>query len=149
MSTKGKSVLARNTELALKTPEGAPVPSEVWLPPALRGRDVRVAHDIAVTRDPPSIKENVARINSETDPIGLLTAIANGQPIATFEIDEAGKVIVRYESLELKDRLKVIFHLADKVLPRMSMSFQKKERKGDEHSWDATLENAANRSSGS
>jgi hypothetical protein len=145
MSTKTKSVLTRNTELALKAPSGAPVPSEVWLPPAIRGRDVRVAHDVAVTREPPSIKENVARINSETDPIGLLTAIANGQPIATFEISEDGEVIVRYETLELKDRLKVIFHLADKILPRMTMSVQKhKKSSEDPHSWDAALERAAN-----
>ncbi len=138
------SQLKRNSELALKAPEGAHVPSGVWLPPKIRDHDVRVSHDIAITREAPSVQENVVRISNESDPIGLLIAIANGQPISTFSVDEDGKVIAAYETLPLKDRLKVIFHLADKVLPRMQVTKKLGEAKGDDQ-WEATLTNAAER----
>lgn len=136
--------LKANSELALNAPEGAPVPSGVWLPPAVRGTDLRVSHEIAVTRDPPTIKENTIRINGEADPIGLLIAIANGQPISTFSVNEDGKVEIAYETLPLKERLKVIFHLADKVLPRMQVT-KKVGGKGKDDTWEATLDTASNR----
>lgn len=136
--------LKENSELALNAPEGAPVPSGVWLPPSIRGTDLRVSHEIAITRDPPTIKENTIRINSEADPIGLLIAIANGQPISTFAVNEAGEVEIAYETLSLKERLKVIFHLADKVLPRMQVT-KKSGGKDKDDSWEATMDTASRR----
>ena len=136
--------LKANSELALNAPEGAHVPSGVWLPPTIRDHKVRVAHDVAVTRAPPSVQENVIRINGESDPIGLLIAIANGQPISTFAVNEAGEVEIAYETLPLKERLKVIFHLADKVLPRMQVT-KKSGDKGKDDSWEATMDTASRR----
>ncbi len=136
--------LKKNSELALNAPEGAAIPSGVWLPPTIRDEPVRVSHDVAITRDPPSVQENVIRINGESDPIGLLIAIANGQPISTFAVNEAGEVEIAYETLPLKERLKVIFHLADKVLPRMQVTKKTgADPKDDE--WQATLDTASNR----
>lgn len=138
------STLKSNSELALKAPEGTPVPSGVWLPPALRSKPLRIAQQVAVTRAPPTVQENVIRINGEADPIGLLIAIANGQPVATFAITEDGEVETAYETLPLKERLKVIFHLADKVLPRMQVT-KKLGTEGKDDEWEATLTNASRR----
>lgn len=135
------SQLRKNSELALNAPEGAPVPSGVWLPPSLRDKPLRVSQDVAVTTAPPSVQENVIRINGEADPVGLLIAIANGQPISTFAINEDGNVEMAYETLPLKERLKVIFHLADKVLPRMQVT-KKIGEQGKDTEWEATLTNA-------
>jgi hypothetical protein len=107
--------------------------------------DVRVSQDIAITREAPSVKENVIRIASESDPIGLLIAIANGQPISTFAVNEDGEVVTAYETLPLKERLKVIFHLADKVLPRMQVT-KKSGTTPKDDAWEATLDNAGGRS---
>ncbi len=136
--------LKANSELALKAPPDTPIPSGVWLPPSIRGQDVRVSHEIAVTREAPSVSENVIRINSEADPIGLLIAIANGQPISTFAVNDEGEVITAYETLPLKERLKVIFHLADKVLPRMQVTKKTGGAPKDDE-WQATLDNAGGR----
>lgn len=138
------NTLKANSELALNAPPDTPVPSGVWLPPTIRDHKTRVSHDVAVTREPPTVSENVVRINGESDPIGLLIAIANGQPISTFAVNEAGEVEIAYETLPLKERLKVIFHLADKVLPRMQVT---KKTSGDtkDDTWEATMDTAANR----
>ena len=139
-----RETLKRNSELARKAPPDTPVPSNVWLPPSIRGHELRVSHDVAVTREAPTVQENMVRISTESDPIGLLIAIANGQPISTFSINEAGEVETAYETLPLKDRLKVIFHLADKVLPRMQVTKKIGAPEGDDE-WEATLTNAAER----
>lgn len=139
-----RETLKRNSELALKAPPDTPVPSNVWLPPSIRDKDVRISQDVAVTRDAPSVQENMVRISTEADPIGLLIAIANGQPISTFAINADGEVETAFETLPLKDRLKVIFHLADKVLPRMQVTKKSGPEEGDAE-WETTLTNAAER----
>ena len=136
--------LKKHSELALKAPPDTPIPSGVWLPPSIRGVAVRVSQDVAITRNPPNVKENVIRIEAESDPIGLLIAIANGQPIANFAVNDDGEVITAYETLPLKERLKVIFHLADKVLPRMQVTKKMGGEKKDD-AWQATLDNAGGR----
>lgn len=138
------SQLRKNSELALNAPEGAPVPQGVWLPPTLRDQPLRVSQEVAITKKPPTVVENVVRINGEADPIGLLIAIANGQPISTFTIAEDGEVIMAFETLPLKERLKVIFHLADKVLPRMQVT-KKLGGEGKDDEWEATMDNAGSR----
>ena len=138
-----KGTLTRNTELALKAPEGSTVPQSVWLPPSVRGKPPKVIQDIAVTRAVPSVQKNIIRISDETDPIGLLMAIANGQPVATFSITEEGEVEIHYETLTLEKRLSVIKFLADKVLPKMSMVVTKSEKVDNNDAWMATIETAA------
>ena len=147
MST-GRESIKRNSELAIKAPEGAPVPKHVWLPPSLRDKDIRVVQDVAVTTAPPSVQENIVRITTETDPIGMLMAIANGQPVAAYTVTDEGEVVQTYETLTLAQRLSVIKFLADKVLPKMSMQHTTidDKRKDDPHSWEATVKNAAGRS---
>jgi hypothetical protein len=142
----GRDTLKRNTELALKAPdEGVIIPQHVFLPPAIRGQDIRVVQDVAVSSAPPSIKDNVIRITEQCDPIGLLMAVAMGQPVACFGVDEDGKVTVNYETLPLKERMQTIRFLADKVLPRMSITKQAPPSE-DNAAWEATLDNAASRS---
>lgn len=140
-----KSTLKQNTELALKAPEGAPVPQAVWLPPSVRGNPPRVVQNIAINKDAPSVHDNIIRITENSDPIGMLMAIANGQPVATFSINEDGEVVAAYETLTLKERLGVIRFLADKVLPKMSMVITSPQKPGDKDAWAATVENAAGR----
>jgi hypothetical protein len=123
-----------------------PVPGPVFLPPALRGTP-GVVH--VFTTDVPDIKDNIARIYNEADPIGMLIAIATGMPVATHKIDPAGKLHTVYETLPLNSpiRERVIRHLADKVMPRMSTT-QKTTKENDDGStteWEATLSNAAAR----
>jgi hypothetical protein len=141
----GKS-LKQYTEQAIEAPDGQVIPTNVWLPPKIRDRTTRVSHDIAVTRAPPDVNENMARIQAETDPIGLLIAIANGQPVGTFVIDENGQVTVEYETLPLAQRLTVIRYLSDKILPRMSVTKKMPAKEGDGGSWEAVVSNAGERS---
>lgn len=141
-----RETLKKNTELAITAPEGAVVPKHVWLPPALRDKQIRVIQDVAVTTAPPSISDNVIRISAEADPIGMLIAVANGQPIASYEVTESGEVVQKYETLTLIQRLQVMKYLADKVIPKMSMVhtvMEDKRKDPDPHSWDATVKKAA------
>lgn len=125
----------------MKLEEGS-IPEAVFVPPAIRGKMV---HTQFVTDGKPiDIKQHVIRIQDEADPVGMLIAIANGQPIPTFTIDADGKTSVKYETLDLKDRITVIKFLSDKVLPRMSV-FKKMTGKDPDDGWTAALTNAAER----
>ena len=115
------SNLKRHTTRILKLDDG-PIPEAVFLPPAIRGKMVNVIYE--TKGKPISIERHVVRIQEETDPIGLLIAIANGQPVPTITIDKDGNQHVKFETLDLKDRVPVIKFLSDKVLPRMSINFQ-------------------------
>jgi hypothetical protein len=141
----GKSLKAY-TEQAIRAPDGQPIPTNVWLPPKIRGHLARVSHDVVITREPPNVAENMARIQAETDPVGLLIAIANGQPVGTFVVSENGDVSVEYETLTLAQRLSVIRYLSDKILPRMSVSKKMPAKEGDGGSWEAVVTNAGGRS---
>lgn len=133
-----KKELKRYTTRALKLEDG-PIPEAVFLPPAIRGRMVNTVYE--TKGKPVSIQQHVVRIQEETDPVGLLIAIANGQPVPTVIIDKDGNQDVKFETLDLKDRLSVIKFLSDKVLPRMSIN--KKVDPGNDDGWEATLSNAA------
>jgi hypothetical protein len=115
------------SEQALASLDGVEaVPGYVFLPPRLRGKRVRIVQDVAVKTSLPNIRDNIVRIVDEVDPIGLMIAIANGQPVASFYVEEGEDgepvVAVRYETVDLKDRLNIIRALADRVHPRMSIS---------------------------
>ena len=120
--------------------EETAVPEAVFLPPAIRGRIVTTEYEVKGSK-PVDISQHVVRINMETDPVGLLIAIANGQPVPTIRINEQGEQEVIYETLPLKDRVPVIKFLSDKVLPRMSV-FKKMEIKTQDAGWEALLSNA-------
>lgn len=141
----GRTTLKQNTELAINAPDGVVIPEHVFLPPAIRGKDIRVIQDVAVSSAPPTISDNVIRITNQCDPIGLLMAVAMGQPVACFGIDEKGDLTVEFETLPLKERMQTIRFLADKVIPRMSITKQVDEKSPDSAAWEATLENAAER----
>jgi len=135
-----KKQLKKYTTRAMKLEEG-PVPEAVFLPPAIRGKIVTTEY-VVKGEKPITMTEHIARINMESDPVGMLIAIANGQPVATITINEEGEQEVAYETLPLIDRIPVIKFLSDKVLPRMSVfKTQTPDKKDD--SWTATLSNAA------
>ncbi len=143
--TDSRDTLKGNTELALRAPEGVIVPAHVFLPPAIRGKEIRVIQDVAVSTAAPTIKDNIIRISQQADPIGLLMAVAMGQPVATFIVDEDGNLKVEYETLPLKERMQTIRFLADKVIPRMSIVAKTPDESPDKAAWEATLDNAAER----
>ena len=123
----------------MKLEEGS-IPEAVFLPPAIRGK---MPNAIYVTDGKPvKMSTHIVRIQDETDPVGLLIAIANGQPVPTFTIDKDGNMETKFETLDLKDRIPVIKFLSDKVLPRMSVN---KKIDTPDSGWEATLENAGER----
>lgn len=132
--------LKKYTTRALSLEDSA-VPEAVFVPPAMRGKMVNVQY--VTDGKPTDMKTHIIRIQDEVDPVGMLIAIANGQPIPTITIDAEGKKTVKYEVLDLKDRIPVIKFLSDKVLPRMSVN--KKMEKGKDSTWEATLTNAGDR----
>ena len=127
--------------------DGEPIPSAVFLPPALQQGKVRAVHAFETAL--PDIQANIARIQNECDPVGLMIAIAMGMPVATHTIDADGKLVTKYETLPLNNpiRDRMIRHLADKVLPRISVKQTKTTKKDDTtDEWEATIGNAAERS---
>jgi hypothetical protein len=127
--------LENHTAVALKKVQAnQPVPSYVFLPPAMR--KVGVFQGTA-----PDVKAQLARIENEADPVGLLMAVAMGQPVARFDVNEDGEVVPSYETLPISSRyrLKVIEYLADKVL---SWQQTAKQSSGDE-TWAAAIRVAA------
>ena len=133
-----KKPLESHTAVALrKVQENEPVPSHVFLPPAMRKIGVFNA-------TPPDIKQQVARVEAEADPVGLLVAIAIGQPVPRFDVDDEGNITASYETLPLanRHRLKVIEYLADKVLSQMPKT---KEQNSEDQGWAAAIRAAAER----
>lgn len=123
-------------------------PSAVFLPPALRKAGV-----YKFDGTPPDIKGNMVRIHDEADPIGMMIAIAVGMPVATYNVkkqpDGALAYDIDYETLPLDSpiRERMIRALADKIMPRMSISKAYVETKDTtdpaKAEWDALLNNAA------
>lgn len=132
-----KRELKKYTTRAMKLEEGT-VPEAVFVPPAIRGKMTQVQY--VTNGKPTDISQHVVRIEQEADPVGMLIAVANGQPIPTFRVTEEGDVEVVFETLPLADRIPVMKFLSDKILPRMSVN-KKIEEKGDSE-WEATLTNA-------
>ncbi len=128
--------LKAHTTRAMKLEEGT-VPEAVFVPPAIRGKMVTLQY--VTNGRPTDISTHMVRIEQEADPVGMLIAVANGQPIPTFQIDDEGNTLVVYESLTLVDRLSVMKFLADKILPRMSINKKIDPKKDD--TWEATLTN--------
>lgn len=123
-----------------------PIPSVVFLPPALRDSPNVI---YAFTGETPSLEQNLIRIQQECDPVGLLIAIATGQPVATHTIEADGTVTTKFETLPLSSpiRERVIRTLADKVVPRLSVK-TKGKKDGKDAEWIATVGGAAERNDG-
>lgn len=137
--------LERHTVKALKAVmKDEPIPSAVFLPPALRDGPQAV---YAFTGEMPNVQSNLVRIQQEADPVGLLIAIATGQPIMTHYVDEDGNITTKYETLPLTSsiRERVIRTLADKVVPRLSVKATKPTKDGKDAEWMATVGGAAER----
>ena len=134
MSTKD---LKRHTTRALRLEDGT-VPEAVFVPPAIRGKMVTVQY--VTDGKPTDMSTHMVRIEQEADPVGMLIAVAMGQPIPPFQVGEDGEIQTVFESLSLKDRLPIMRYLADKILPRMSVN--KKIEAGKDDAWEATITNA-------
>ena len=129
--------IEKHTANALKAvQDGAHVPANVFLPPALRKTQI-------FQGTPPDVQAQRARIENEADPVGLLIAIAIGQPVPEFHVSESGEVGVTYETLSINNRyrLKVIEYLADQVLKGQDTPKQGSE----DVSWAAAIRSAAQR----
>lgn len=117
-----KTEFSKHMAQALKAAQNdQPIPNAVFLPPALRGsRNIVYAMS---KNNIPSIHENTVRIANEADPIGLIIAVALGQPVPTYHVTADGELKVKYETLPLKSsvRERMIKFLADRILPRMSV----------------------------
>jgi hypothetical protein len=110
---------------------GTGIQSPIYTPPMLRGKRTKVLY--ALKQKSPTIRENVVRIETEADPIGLLIAIANGIPVASFHIDEDGNITTKYETAPLKLRLQASRSLLDKVMPKVSVQASlTSKHKGDD-----------------
>jgi hypothetical protein len=82
-----KKELKRYTTRALKLEQGS-VPEAVFVPPAMRGRLVQTQY--VTDGKPTKLETHIVRIQDEADPVGLLIALANGQPVPTVKISEDG-----------------------------------------------------------
>lgn len=133
------------TAAALKAvDEQEHVPGHVYMPPAFREKkDVQYIFK----NKPPSIDQHIARIEAEADPVGLLIAIAIGQPVPEFSVGPNGEVIVDYQTLPINNRyrMKAIEYLAEKVMPTSTKTMKHTKKSDGSEAWEATLTAAANR----
>ena len=147
----GRSKVADHTNAVIKADKlNEPVPSAVFLPPASRGGKNVVYALEKMDEHPVSVEQQIVRIQQEADPIGYLIAIVTGQPVPTYTVLKDGSVKVEYHSLppDSPVRERAAKHLADKVLPRMSVTRKHRyvdPQTGDESEWEATIGEAAER----
>ena len=149
MGRKYKAVARRRiddyTERALAADvAGLTIAPGVYLPPAIRGKGLNVTYSSAGA-EIVDIKKNMVKIAMEADPIGQLTAIANGQPVAFFDVSEDGKLSISYATPSMTQRINILKFLADRVMPRISVTkkFTDPDGAGPADDWTATMENAA------
>lgn len=81
--------LLRYTEAAIALMGGL-MPDVVYVPPDIREEKKRISADGLSTEAPYGDKEVIKRI-AASDPLGLLIAIMNGQPIPGFRIVQKGQ----------------------------------------------------------
>ena len=116
------------------------VPHNVYLPPMINGRKTRAVS----MQTPITVSDNVVRIHTEGDPIGQLLALAAGQPVPTYIVDETGQTRTVYETATLAQRISIAKWLGDRAMPKVSVNL----RKDIDDDWDATLRNAEVRDRG-
>lgn len=91
MRTGQRKSLEEYTERAIRATEsGTLIPPLVYIPMRMRARLARTMEDgVTVTTNPATVEENNLRV-ANADPVGMLIAMMQGQPIPSFEI-RAGK----------------------------------------------------------
>ena len=121
MPRKKTTNLYAYTERAIRATEaGKLIPSIVYLPRMLRDQPVMLsAENCALTVTPPTLQDNQVKIN-ESDPLGFLIAVMNGQPIPEFRITAHGGIELFYECPEMKERIIAANYLGTKIIPRTS-----------------------------
>lgn len=135
------------TQRAMAAEEAvATISPGVYLPPAIRGKGLNVAYNASDAKVV-DIKSNMVKIALEADPIGQLTALANGQPVAFFDVDTEGKLTVSYGTPSLTQRISILKWLGDRVIPRISITKKFTDPDGDktQDDWSATISMAATR----
>lgn len=119
-------------EDALKQLEAAlqgdlrPLAPAVFIPPGVRAlladnrvaRDA-IAHHLNETFKPPTVQDDVVRIQRDLDPIGMAIAIAQGMAIPVYVPQDKG-IVVKYVQVSTRERLKLLNRLMDRVLPAES-----------------------------
>ncbi len=143
-STRRRETFDEYTERAIRATEtGKLIPPIVYLPKMLRGQKVRLTVDnLALTRDPPTIKENHLRI-AEADPVGFLLAIMHGQPIPSFRVTKNGSIEIDYEVPDMARRERVAKWLGSRVTLRLAPDAQNSDHKTQNiDGWDAMVANA-------
>lgn len=146
---RSKYHLKRWTEQAMELTElGQGLPPMVYLPPAIRGKKPTVIEDMALSTEP-TIKEQIVRINTVLDPIGMLIAAASGVPMVAWLVNRDGTVEEIVETLSLKERLSIVKFLTDRTLPRLRAGIVKHEKVTEEEDgWASKLQTAAANSDG-
>lgn len=114
-----------NTEHALKemkdfkhkTTLNRRLPAAVFLPPMIRQQEFFVKY--FEKGEAPDFKDNLMRVIQECDPIAQLIAMANGQPIASFNITTQGDVMCRAIPVPMDTRIEILKWLAREVFLRL------------------------------
>ena len=102
------------------------IPAPVHVSPTgIRGKPFKTVRKINRTA-PPSLQDEVVRIVETCDPLELLMAIVNGQPIESHvvEVDkETGEPVIStyYETASLHQRERVARNLVDRYMPKVSV----------------------------
>jgi hypothetical protein len=139
-----KRALQKWTEGAIELTElGRGVPPMVYLPPMIRGKRPVVLPDGSVLSNAPTIQENMVRIADNCDPIGALMAAASGLPMVAWIVDRDGKVEEITEVLPLKERIKILKWLGERVMPRLRVGLVGHAKQEEDDGWEAKLKTAA------
>jgi hypothetical protein len=104
------------TEHALAQVEEA-IPTIGYMPPSKRPSR---KHIIIVSETAPTeVKQNVERL-AFADPIGFLSALLHGNPVATHVIQADGSVKTEWHNATLEHRAVIARYFADKLVPYMT-----------------------------
>lgn len=100
----------------------------VYLPPGYRADRVEIEGAVLRADDLPPPKNAKERIEREADPIGFLTAVANGQPILMWEIDKiTGEPTPQVQVPSLEMRIAVAERLRKTILADKRVQGKDKE----------------------
>ena len=130
------------TERAIRATEsGTLIPPLVYIPMRMRSRLSRTMEDgLTVTTNPATLEENQLRI-ANADPIGMLIAIMQGQPIPSFEIrssKEPGTLAV------FTDFVVADLPLRSEIAMKLAAMQRKGTVKQDDAEYEAMIASAAN-----
>lgn len=131
--------------------EGSPGTLPVWMPPVIAGKETQVIEQVKASKAGMiDIRQNLVRIQSEVDPIGMLMAIVAGIPIPCYHIvsNEKGDSVLEctMETLDLEKRAKYAQWLGERIVPKMSANQKPvSPQEPDGAGYAALIEGAASR----